>query len=124
MTVAVPLPRDAAPPAVTLSVPLATVSVVVSALLSTSATETPAIGSVVSSLTVCAPGTVLTGASFTAIDGDGDGVGVGGGAVAGRDRERVGAVEVEVAGVGEAGQRRVDLRCRAGEASRWRCRCR
>ena len=57
----------APPPAVTLSVPLVTVSVVVSALLSTSATETPAIGRVVSSLTVCAPGTVLTGASFTGL---------------------------------------------------------
>ena len=33
----------------------------------------------------------------------------------GRDRERVGAVEVEVAGIGQARQRRVDLRCRAGD---------
>ena len=40
---------------------------VVSALLSLSATETPAIGKVVSSATVCAAGTVLTGASFTAL---------------------------------------------------------
>ena len=40
---------------------------VVSALLSLSATETPAIGRVVSSATVCAPGTVLIGASFTAL---------------------------------------------------------
>ena len=58
---------DAAPPAVTLSVPLVTLSVVVSALLSTSATETPAIGRAVSSATLCAPGTVLTGASFTGL---------------------------------------------------------
>ena len=42
-------------------------SVVVSALLSLSATETPAIGRTVSSATLCAPGTVLTGASFTAL---------------------------------------------------------
>ena len=47
--------------------PLATDSVVVSALLSMSATETPTIGRMVSSATVCAPGTVLTGASFTAV---------------------------------------------------------
>src|SRR4029450_762418 len=32
-----------------------------------SATETPAIGRLVSSATVCPPGTVLTGASFTAV---------------------------------------------------------
>ena len=38
-----------------------------SALLSLSATETPAIGSTVSSATLCAPGTVLTGASFTGL---------------------------------------------------------
>ena len=49
------------------------------------------------------------------IDSDRDRVGVGGGPVAGRDRERVAAVEVEVAGIGEARQRRVDLRCRAGD---------
>jgi hypothetical protein len=40
--------------------------VVVSALLSLSSTETPAIGDVVSSSTVCPPGTVLTGASLMA----------------------------------------------------------
>ena len=40
---------------------------VVSALLSLSATETPAIGNVVSSATVCAAGTVLIGASFTGL---------------------------------------------------------
>ena len=50
------------------------------------------------------------------IDSDRDRVGVGGSPVAGRDRERVGAVEVEVAGIGEARQRRVDLRGRAGDA--------
>ena len=50
------------------------------------------------------------------IDGDRDHVGVGGGPVAGHDRERVAAVEVEVAGIGEARQRRVDLRCCAGDA--------
>ena len=66
VTQAVPLPVTPAP-AITLSVPLVTVSVVVSAPPSTSATETPAIGRAVSSLTLCAPGTVLTGASFTAV---------------------------------------------------------
>ena len=38
-----------------------------SALPSMSATETPAIGRAVSSATLCAPGTVLTGASFTGL---------------------------------------------------------
>ena len=66
VTLAVPLPVTPAP-AVTLRVPLDTLSVVVSALLSMSATETPAIGRAVSSATLCAPGTVLTGASFTAL---------------------------------------------------------
>ena len=65
VTLAVPLPVTPGP-AVTLRVPLDTLSVVVSALLSLSATETPAIGNVVSSATVCAPGTVLIGASLTA----------------------------------------------------------
>ena len=68
VTVAVPLPVMTAPPPVaTVSVPFVTESVVVSAVLSRSATETPAIGSVVSSATVCEPGTVLTGGSFTAL---------------------------------------------------------
>ena len=68
VTDAVPLPPIVAPPpAVTLSVPPLTVSVVVSGEFSTSATDTPAMGSAVSSLTVCAPGTVLTGASFTGL---------------------------------------------------------
>ena len=66
VTLAVPLPVTTAPaPSITLSVPLDTLSVVVSALLSMSATETPAIGRMVSSATLCAPGTVLIGASFT-----------------------------------------------------------
>jgi len=38
-----------------------------SALLSMSASETPAIGRMMSSATVCAPGTVLIGASFPAV---------------------------------------------------------
>ena len=67
LTLALPLPVTPAP-AVTLRMPLATrLSVVVSALLSMSATETPAIGRMVSSATLCAPGTVLTGASFTGL---------------------------------------------------------
>ena len=45
VTLAVPLPVTPGP-AVTLRVPLDTLSVVVSALLSLSATETPAIGNV------------------------------------------------------------------------------
>ena len=68
VTAAVPLPPIVAPPPVaTLSVPLVTVSVVVSGKPSTSATDTPAMGSAVSSLTLCAPGTVFTGASFTGL---------------------------------------------------------
>ena len=68
VTAAVPLPPIVAPPpVVTLSVPLVTVSVVVSGEPSTSATDTPAMDSAVSSLTLCAPGTVLTGASFTGL---------------------------------------------------------
>ena len=66
VTLALPLPLTPAP-AVTLRMPLATDSVVVSALLSLSATETPAIGRMVSSATLCAAGTVLTGASFTGL---------------------------------------------------------
>ena len=66
VTLAVPLPATPGP-SVTLRMPLATDSVVVSALLSMSATETPAIGRRVSSPTVCAPGTVLVGASFTGL---------------------------------------------------------
>ena len=66
VTLAVPLPLTPVP-AVTSSLPLNTLSVVVSALLSMSATETPMIGRMVSSATVCPPGTVLTGASFRAV---------------------------------------------------------
>ena len=55
-----------APPArLTFSAPLVTVSCVVERLPSTSLTEMPAIESEVSSLTVCAPGTVFTGPSLT-----------------------------------------------------------
>src|SRR4051794_14990383 len=114
VTLALPLPVTPAP-AVTLRMPLDTLSVVVSAVLSMSATETAAIGRMASSATLCAAGTVLTGASFTGLTGICDRVGVGGGPVAGHDRERVPAVEVEVAGIGEARQRRIDLRCRAGD---------
>ena len=45
--------------------PFVTVSWVVERLPSTSLTETPPIESAVSSFTVCAPGTVFTGPSFT-----------------------------------------------------------
>jgi len=62
--VLVPLALRRAPAAV--NVPCATLSVVWSTGLSTSATERPAIGSTVSSSTVCAGGTVLAGTSFTA----------------------------------------------------------
>src|SRR5262245_65716041 len=53
-------------PEVTWIVPCATFRGVVSAILSTSATETPEIGRAVSSATLCAPGTVLTGGAFAA----------------------------------------------------------
>ena len=66
VTLALPLPVTPAP-AVTLSDAAEHRQRGVSALLSMSATETPAIGSIVSSATLCAPGTVLTGASFTAL---------------------------------------------------------
>ena len=48
-----------------MSVPFVTVSCVVERLPSTSLTLTPEIESAVSSLTVCTPGTVLTGPSLT-----------------------------------------------------------
>ena len=55
-----------APPArLTVTVPFVTVSCVVDRLPSTSLTLTPPIESAVSSFTVCAPGTVFTGPSFT-----------------------------------------------------------
>ena len=57
----------AAPCSVTVTVPLSTESCVVARLPSTSVTLMPPIASAVSSLTTCAPGTVLTGASFTAL---------------------------------------------------------
>ena len=66
VTLAVPLPLTPGP-AITWIVPLATLSVVVSALLSLSATETPATGKGVSSATLCALGTVLIGSSFSAV---------------------------------------------------------
>ncbi len=54
-----------APPArLTFRAPLVTLSCVVARLPSTSLTEIPAIESAVSSLTVCAPGTVFTGPSL------------------------------------------------------------
>jgi hypothetical protein len=57
-----------APPAtLTVTVPFVTVSCVVARLPSTSFTEIPPIESAVSSFTVCAPGTVFTGLSFTAL---------------------------------------------------------
>ena len=57
-----------APPArLTFSAPLVTLSCVVERLPSTSLTLTPAIESAVSSFTVCAPGTLFTGPSFTAL---------------------------------------------------------
>ena len=66
VTLALPLPVTPAP-ADHVEVPLRPTSVVVSALLSMSATETPAIGRTVSSATLCAPGTVLIGGSFTGL---------------------------------------------------------
>ena len=55
-----------APPArLTVTAPLVTVRRVVDRLPSTSLTLTPPIESAVSSFTLCAPGTVLTGPSFT-----------------------------------------------------------
>ena len=81
--------------------PFVTRQLVVSRLPSTSLTETPAIDSAVSSLTVCAPGTVFTGPSFTELTVIAT-VSESVRAVAGRDRQRVGAVEVGVALVGRA----------------------
>ena len=59
---------DAPPASVTLSTPLATVSCVVARLPSASATEIvlpPVNARAVSSATICAPGTVLTGGMAT-----------------------------------------------------------
>ena len=73
VTVVVPLPPTVAPPALlAFKTPLVTVSVALVRLLSASATlmvEPPVKASVPSSATVCvpAPGTVLTGGSFTLV---------------------------------------------------------
>jgi hypothetical protein len=57
-----------APPArLTVSAPLVTLSCVVDRLPSTSLTLTPLIASTVSSFTLCAPGTVFSGTSFTGL---------------------------------------------------------
>jgi len=57
-----------APPArLTFNAPLVTLSCVVERLPSASLTAIPAIEREVSSLTVCAPGTVFTGPSFTGL---------------------------------------------------------
>ena len=60
----------AAPASVTVSVPFTTVNWVLARFPSTSVTLmvfAPVNASAVSSFTVCAPGTVFTGASFTAV---------------------------------------------------------
>ena len=62
-----PAPMVAPPVRVTVRAPWLTLSRVVTRLLSTSATLMPVMASAVSSLTVCAPGTVLTGASLTLV---------------------------------------------------------
>ena len=57
-----------APPArLTVRLPLSTLSLLVARLPSTSLTLMPVMASAVSSFTVWAPGTVLTGASLTAV---------------------------------------------------------
>ncbi len=69
VTVLVPLLVMVAVPPATVSVPWVTLSVTVSEPLcaSTSAMLNPAIALLVSSLVVCAPGTVMVGASLTAV---------------------------------------------------------
>ncbi|MCY1226078.1 hypothetical protein D9M72_382970 [compost metagenome] len=57
----------APPPVPTVSLPLETESVVVTLVLSTSATETPPMAVAVFELTVCALGTPFTGASLTGV---------------------------------------------------------
>ena len=58
----------APPPAATVSVPLVDADAWCRARrCPRRTTDTPAIGSAVSSSTVCAPGTVFTGGSFTAL---------------------------------------------------------
>ena len=71
-----------------------------------------------SSLTVCAPGTVFTGPSFTELTVIATASESVRAVASVDDRQRVGAVEVGVALVGEAAERRVDLRLRAGERER------
>ena len=65
VTVPVPLPASVAP-AATLNEPCRTLTVVVSAPLSMSATLIPLIALAVSSLVVCATGTTSVGASLIA----------------------------------------------------------
>ena len=69
VTLAVPLPAMVAPLPVTTSVPWVTlrVTVILPLAASTSATLRPVMTSGVSSAVVCAAGTVLTGASLTAL---------------------------------------------------------
>ena len=104
-----------APPArLTVTAPLPTVNCVVERLPSTSLTLTPEIESAVSSLTLCAPGTVFTGPSFTeatVIATESESVAP----LESVDSTRQGlrAVEVRVALVGKAGEGSVDLRLRA-----------
>jgi hypothetical protein len=62
-----PAPIVAPPARLTVTVPLVTVSCVVDKLPSTSLTLMPPIGKAVSSLTVCAPGMLFTGPSFTEV---------------------------------------------------------
>ena len=74
--------------------------------LSASAPKRPAIGSAVSSLTICGPGTVFTGGSFTGLTVIATVSVSVNCAVGGRDRQRVGAVEIEVAAIAQARERR------------------
>ena len=69
VTLAVPLPAMMAEPPVTASMPWATarVTVMLPLAASVSATLRPVITLAVSSAVVCATGTVLTGASLTAL---------------------------------------------------------
>ena len=62
-----PAPMVAPPARLTVSVPLPTDSATVPTLPSRSLTLMPPIASAVSSFTVCAPGTVLTGASLALV---------------------------------------------------------
>ena len=64
-----PLPTIVAVPPTTVSVPLVTakVTVMLPAAASRSAIDSPVMALVVSSLVLCAPGTVFTGASLIAV---------------------------------------------------------